>query len=62
MTPLTGLSEVKDRLRCGETFAGQLVSSGRLPAVKVGRKWLIREDDLEAYLATAGRRRRRRAA
>jgi len=39
--------EAAERLGVGYVRVHQLIKQGRLPAEKVGRDWLIREEDLK---------------
>lgn len=39
-------------LGVGKTKAYEIVASGELPAVRIGTKILVRETDLEAYIAS----------
>jgi excisionase family DNA binding protein len=43
-------TEVAERLGVTTTRVRQLCLEGRLPCTKVGRDWLIRVEDLEAFL------------
>lgn len=56
--------EVEARLRVSEWTARRLLNApGGIPAAKVGNRWHILADDIEAYLdKKANRRRRRRRA
>ena len=42
-------AEVAARLAIHRVNAAALVRSGRLPAVKVANRWLVRRDDLERF-------------
>jgi excisionase family DNA binding protein len=43
--------EVADLLRVSSMTVYRLIKSGELPAVRVGKAFRIREDELDAYLA-----------
>lgn len=45
------VAEVADLLRVSNMTVYRLVQSGQLPAVRVGRSYRIREDDMDRYLA-----------
>lgn len=49
MTMLT-LDETMAELRIGETYLWQLTKSGRLPVVRIGRRVLVRRQDLDAFI------------
>ena len=42
-------AEVAARLAIHRVNAAALVRSGRLPAIKVANRWLVRRDDLERF-------------
>ena len=44
---LIGTKEAAERLEITQKRIQALIKSGRLPANKVGRDWLIKEKDLE---------------
>jgi len=44
------VTEVARRLRVSNMTVYRLVNSGQLPAVRVGRGYRIREDDVHRYL------------
>lgn len=46
------VAEVADLLRVSNMTVYRLVQSGQLPAVRVGRSYRIREDDMDRFLAT----------
>ena len=46
------IEDICDILHIGKTSAYKLVNTGRLPAIKVNRLWLISEDDLDKYIAS----------
>ena len=45
------VGEVADQLRVSNMTVYRLVQSGQLPAVRVGRSYRIREEDVDRYLA-----------
>ncbi|MGH9077561.1 MAG: helix-turn-helix domain-containing protein [Acidimicrobiales bacterium] len=45
------VGEVAAALRVSNMTVYRLVQAGQLPAVRVGRSYRIREDDLDRYLA-----------
>jgi excisionase family DNA binding protein len=45
------VAEVASLLRVSNMTVYRLVQSGQLPAVRVGRSYRIREDDIDRYLA-----------
>ena len=45
------VGEVAALLRVSNMTVYRLVQAGRLPAVRVGRSYRIREDDVDKYLA-----------
>jgi excisionase family DNA binding protein len=45
------VAEVADQLRVSNMTVYRLVQAGQLPAVRVGRSYRIREDDVDKYLA-----------
>jgi excisionase family DNA binding protein len=45
------VSEVANLLRVSNMTVYRLVQSGQLPAVRVGRSYRIRDDDVDKYLA-----------
>lgn len=45
------VSEVAGQLRVSNMTVYRLVQSGQLPAVRVGRSYRIRVDDVDRYLA-----------
>ncbi len=42
--------EVADRLKVPESTVGYLIRNGKLPAVKIGRRYVVRHDTLEKWL------------
>lgn len=47
---LLTVAEVADLFRVSSMTVYRLIRSGELPAVRVGRSYRVREDDLQAYL------------
>lgn len=45
------VSEVADQLRVSNMTVYRLVQAGQLPAVRVGRSYRIREEDVDRYIA-----------
>jgi excisionase family DNA binding protein len=43
--------EVADLLRVSNMTVYRLIKAGELPAVRVGKAFRLREDDLDAYIA-----------
>jgi excisionase family DNA binding protein len=43
--------EVADLLRVSPMTVYRLIKSGELPAVRVGKAFRVREDDMDAYIA-----------
>ena len=50
------LAEACDLLNAERTTILDLVDVGEIPAAKIGRSWVFREQDLDAYLADKVRR------
>ena len=54
MSPIIGgfltVGEIARRLRVSNMTVYRLVRSGRLPAVRIGRGYRIREEDVRRYL------------
>jgi excisionase family DNA binding protein len=46
---LTAL-EVAERMRVSKMTVYRLIRSGKIPAVRIGRAFRVREDDVEKYL------------
>jgi excisionase family DNA binding protein len=46
------VAEVAAQLRVSSMTVYRLVQAGQLPAVRVGRSYRIREDDVDRYLAS----------
>ena len=44
------VSEVAQMLRISNMTVYRLISSGQLPAVRVGKSYRVREEDLDRYL------------
>ena len=47
--PLTA-DEAAEFLRVGRSTITRLLTSGAIPAAKIGRKWLVTKADLEAFI------------
>jgi excisionase family DNA binding protein len=47
------VGEVATVLRVSNMTVYRLINAGTLPAVRVGRSFRLREEDLDAYLAAA---------
>ena len=45
------VTEVADLMRVSSMTVYRLIKSGDLPAVRVGKSYRVREEDLDAYLA-----------
>lgn len=45
------VAEVANQLRVSNMTVYRLVQAGQLPAVRVGRSYRIREEDVDRYLA-----------
>ena len=45
------VAEVADLLRVSSMTVYRLIKKGELPAVRIGRSYRLREDDVDAYLA-----------
>jgi excisionase family DNA binding protein len=45
------VSEVADQLRVSTMTVYRLINAGDLPAVRVGKSYRLREEDVDAYLA-----------
>ena len=54
---LLTVNEVAQRLRLHEMTVRRQIRSGQLPAVRVGRRIRVREEDLEAFMEPPGIRR-----
>jgi excisionase family DNA binding protein len=44
------VKEVSERLRCDRLAVYKMIKSGKLRAVKVARKWLIPEEEIERLI------------
>jgi excisionase family DNA binding protein len=49
-TPMLTSKEAADLLRLSPQTIVDYVRRGKLPAVKVGRSWLLRREDVERFL------------
>lgn len=49
-TELLTIPQFCEAVKCGKTYAYQLLSAKKLPAVKLGKKTLIRRADMESYI------------
>lgn len=49
---LMTVGEVADKLRTSITTVRELIKAGKLPAIKVGREYRIKQNDLETYINT----------
>ncbi len=47
------VSEVAEQLRVSNMTVYRLVQSGDLPAVRIGRSYRIREEDVDRYLGAS---------
>src|SRR5712672_278526 len=47
---LRDLSEAAAQLHCSKRWLADNLRSGRFPARKIGRKWMLTEDDIAAIL------------
>ncbi len=41
-----------ESVKCGRTFAYKLLAKSEVPAIKLGKKTLIRRADMEAWIAS----------
>lgn len=48
--------EVGERLKISSLTIRRMCHDGRIPAAKIGRQWIVRESDLNAYLDDERRR------
>ncbi len=46
------VAEVAELLRVSTMTVYRLIKAGRLPAVRVGKSYRVREDDVDRYLAS----------
>lgn len=51
---LLTVEEAAKRLRCGRTLVYDLLRDGRLPAVRVGRRRLVKVTDVDKFVAGGG--------
>lgn len=49
--PFVTVAEVAARLRVSNMTVYRLVQSGQLPAVRVGRSYRLRQEDVDKFLA-----------
>lgn len=56
MTELRTVEEAADRLRCGKRTVERWIATGELRSVKVGRRRLIQEQEIERFVRLAERR------
>jgi hypothetical protein len=47
---LMDLSQAAAKLHCSERWLADNLRSGRFPAKKIGRKWMLSDDDIAAIL------------
>lgn len=47
----SGIAQVCSELGIGRTFVYELIRSGQLRAVKIGRRTIVLSDDLNRYIA-----------
>jgi excisionase family DNA binding protein len=47
---LLTVPEASKRLRLGRSFTYELVQSGAIPAIRVGRRWLVPAANLDDWL------------
>jgi excisionase family DNA binding protein len=47
---LLTIPETRKRLRLGRSFTYKLVQSGALPAIRIGRRWLVPAANLDDWL------------
>jgi len=52
------VQEVADLMRVSTMTVYRMIKAGDLPAVRVGRSFRVREDDVAAYLGSRSTRRR----
>ncbi|MGE3152147.1 MAG: helix-turn-helix domain-containing protein [Nitrospiraceae bacterium] len=50
---LKDIHAVKSELRVGESTIRRWIRDGRLPVVRLGRRVLVRPEDLSAFVETA---------
>lgn len=65
MTQFYGTAEVAQRLGVHHFSVCRIIRQGRLRALKIGKSWVVREEDLEelaaSYEARRGPRRKKKA-
>ena len=44
------VEQAAERISCGRTYLYELIAKGRLPAKKLGKRTLILEKDVDAFL------------
>ncbi len=49
------IAEICRRLELGEVAVYQMLREGILPAVKLGRRWIVTREAFEEWLRTCGR-------
>jgi excisionase family DNA binding protein len=54
LRPLNDVQDVATHLRCGRTYVFALIKAKRLVSVKVGRRRLITDEAVYAYLRSLG--------
>ena len=42
--------EIAEKLKVPESTVGYLIRNGRLPAIKIGRRYVVRHETLEEWL------------
>ena len=52
-TPFLTVAEVAGLLRVSTMTVYRLIKAGSLPAVRVGKSYRVREDDVDRYLASS---------
>lgn len=57
MSELLTLNEVADRLRVSRRTVEREIAAGRIRPTRVGARTLVTQQELEAYVAAASRRR-----
>lgn len=48
--PLRDLGQAAAELRCSERWLADNLRAGRFPAKKIGRKWMLGDDDISTIL------------
>ena len=46
------LPEVAEYLKISEVTTYKMMQNGKLPAVKIGRSWRVKRDDLKQFIET----------